>query len=158
MKFKIKKDIDVKQLDRFKHKAGMKNSMKRAFIVAYFLAQDRHYSIEELHQEIKGIKRGLGYSTIYRALKLLSKCGLASECDFADGVRRFEPLHSAKHHDHLVCQKCGRVIEFENDEIENLQQEVARKNHFQVQSHELKIFGVCALCQKKTKKKKRKLS
>src|SRR4030042_6527406 len=153
MKFKIKNDIDIKQLERFKRRQGMKNSAKRAFVVAHFLAQDRHYSVEELYQKIKGIKRGIGYSTIYRALKLLTKCGLASECDFADGVCRFEPSHLAQHHDHLVCRKCGRIIEFKNDGIEELQRRVAQSHHFHVDSHELKIFGVCNICQRKPKKK-----
>lgn len=153
MKFKIKKDIDIKQLARFKKRQGMKNSTKRAFIVTYFLSRDRHYSVDELCQEIRKKRPNIGYSTIYRTLKLLSKCGLASECAFDDGFTRFEPYHSSKHHDHLICQKCGRIIEFENDGIEELQRKVARSNQFKVNSHELKLYGVCSPCMKKTKRK-----
>lgn len=142
-------------LDRFKHEKcmrGLKTSKKRSFIVQYFLAADRHYSVEELYHELRSETPHIGYSTIYRTMKLLTECGLASERKFRDGISRFEPVHKTHHHDHLICTGCGKIIEFTNRNIERLQQTVARRYKFITASHKLELYGLCDACQKKTRK------
>ena len=135
------------------HKAarGLKSSSKRAFIVDFFMKAHRHFTVEELYNEIKSRKPGISYTTVYRTLKLLTECGIACESVFDDSVSRYEPLGRSAHHDHLICRTCGRIIEFENPRIERLQNEVARRYRFRVAAHRLEIYGDCSECQKKTK-------
>ncbi len=130
----------------------MKSSRKRKFIIDYFLKQDKHFSAEELYNQIRNKFPGIGYSTVYRTLKLLAECGLASIRHFEEGITRFEPIHQREHHDHLICTGCKRIIEFKNKEIENLQKKIAQKLQFSVQNHKLEIYGLCPRCAKKGKK------
>lgn len=141
----------IERFTEHKAKHGLKSSDKRSFIVNYFIEEDRHYTVEELYDEIRKIKPEIGYSTVYRALKLLVRCGLATECAFDESAVRYEPAHQAQHHDHLVCRVCGRIIEFENDKIEKLQADVAKKYGFRVSAHRLQLYGECRKCRKRRK-------
>ena len=106
-------------------------------------------SAEELYARVKKAHSGIGYATVYRALKLFAEAGLAEERRFEDGFTRYEYRATDGHHDHLICTKCGRILEFENERIEELQDAVAKKNRFQVQSHKLELYGLCFECRKK---------
>ncbi len=152
MKFNFKNESALDRFNLEKYKRGLKTSKKRSYIVRYFLAADRHYSIEELYDELRVEQPRIGYSTVYRTMKLLTQCGLATERNFADGITRFEPIHMTHHHDHLICTGCGKIIEFTNQNIERLQQTVARKYKFFTASHKLELYGLCATCQKKKRK------
>jgi Fur family ferric uptake transcriptional regulator len=106
-------------------------------------------SAEELYLLIRKSDKGIGYATVYRTLKLLGEAGLAHERRFEDGITRFEYNAADGHHDHLICTRCGRIIEFENEQIEELQRAVAKKNKFLVSSHKLELHGLCDGCQMK---------
>lgn len=106
-------------------------------------------SAEELYALIKKAHPGIGYATVYRTLKLLAEAGMAEERRFEDGFTRYEYKTSEGHHDHLICTRCGQILEFENERIEALQQDVAKKNRFKVQSHKLELYGLCSDCQKR---------
>lgn len=134
-------------------KYGLKCSDKRTYVVAFFIRAGRHFTVEELYHEIKKRKSGISYSTVYRALKLLTQWGLAGESMFGDSVSRYEPISKSRHHDHLVCQVCGKIIEFENDKIEKLQDDVAHRYGFDVSTHRLELYGVCRECAKKRRRK-----
>ena len=73
---------------------------------------------------------------------------MAEERRFSGEVTRFELVHRGKHHDHLICIKCGRIIEFTNDRIEELQEEVARKYNFKITDSKHEIYGYCSRCKK----------
>lgn len=125
---------------------GYKSTRQRDLIIRFFSDAGRHLSADELYLLVKKSEPGIGYATVYRTLKLLSEAGLVHERRFEDGFTRYELSDTDKHHDHLICTKCGSILEFENGEIEKLQQDVARKNHFQVTSHKLEIYGLCRNC------------
>jgi Fur family ferric uptake transcriptional regulator len=146
-----KQSSTIEKLSEHKSRFGLKSSNKRTFIVDYFLKADRHFTVEELYDEIKQKHRGISYSTVYRALRLLADCGLASECTFGNSVLRFEPIHQSEHHGHLICRRCGKIIEFGNDKIERLQKDVARKYGFHVSAHKLELYGICRKCRKMQK-------
>jgi len=139
----------IEQFTRHKSIHRLKSSDKRSFVVDYFIQTDRHFTVEELYNAIKKLKPGISYSTVYRTLKLLAQCGLASESMFGESVSRYEPVHSTGHHDHLVCRECGKIIEFENDKIEKLQKDVARNYGFHVSAHRLELYGLCKKCRRK---------
>ena len=149
MKVNFKNMEALKEFNKCKSKKGLKTSQKRSFIIEYFLHEDRHFGVEELYNEIKKISSGVSYSTVYRTLRLLANCGLADECNFDDGITRFEPVHKAQHHDHLICKNCGKIIEFKNSKIEKLQQDVAKKHKFSIELHKLALYGLCSDCKKK---------
>jgi len=127
---------------------GLKFSEKRAAVVDLFLKEDHHFSVEQLYEKIRRSKPGVSYSTVYRALRLLVKAGLATQRQFEGGSVRFEPVHPREHHDHLVCIKCWRVIEFKNLKIEKLQRQVGEKNNFKVIRHKFELYGYCENCAK----------
>ncbi len=127
---------------------NLKRSQQREFILDLFLATHRHVTTEELYQlAIKEFPQ-IGYSTVHRTLKLLSECGLASERHFGDRYTRFERKQKDQHHDHLICTKCGKIIEFESQKIEKLQNNVAKQENFKVTHHRLELYGICNKCQK----------
>ncbi len=128
---------------------GLKSTSQRDAILQVFVSAGRHVSAEELYAHVKKLHPGIGYATVYRTLRLLSDAGVAEERRFEDGFTRYEYRVSEGHHDHLICTRCGTIIEFENDRIEALQIDVARRKGFQVQSHKLEIYGLCSTCQGK---------
>ena len=134
------------QLSEFLAGQGLKSTRQRNNIFAVFVSAGRHLSAEELTLLVKKTDAGIGYATVYRTMKLLAEAGLAHERRFEDGITRFEYNAAKGHHDHLICTRCGRIIEFENEKIEELQRGVAKKNRFTVHSHKLELYGFCADC------------
>jgi Fur family ferric uptake transcriptional regulator len=132
---------------------GLKTSKKRSAVVEYFFTQDRHFTVEQLYNELKNLSPQIGYTTVYRTLKLLVECGLASEHHFGEEDTRYEPIHRTKDHDHLVCQHCGKIIEFTHEGIEQCLHDIARKHNFTIHRRELQIFGICEQCQKSRKRR-----
>lgn len=139
----------TEQLTEYLSGQGLKSTHQRDQILKIFVDVGRHLSAEELYALVKKSHPGIGYATVYRTLKLLAEAGLAEAQRFDDGFTRYEYTAAIGHHDHLICTKCGTIIEFENARIEKLQQDVARKNKFLVQNHKLELYGLCAACQGK---------
>ena len=109
---------------------GLRITPQRMKILNAFLRTQDHVSMEELFLLVRKSDSTVGQVTVYRTLKLLCEAGIASAVNFEEGLVRYEPrdLH---HHDHLVCEKCGRKIEFINEAIEQLQEAVCREHDFQ---------------------------
>jgi len=125
---------------------GLKSTKQRDMILDCFLSCDQHLSTEELYLKLKESMPGIGFATVYRTLKLFAESGIAREIQFGDGQTRYEHLHAGEHHDHLVCTRCGAIMEFENETIEKLQAEVARNHGFTIMNHKLELYGICAKC------------
>jgi len=125
---------------------GLKSTKQRDMILDCFLSCDQHLSTEELYLKLKESMPGIGFATVYRTLKLFAESGIAREIQFGDGQTRYEHLHAGEHHDHLVCTRCGAIMEFENKTIEKLQAEVARNHGFTITNHKLELYGICAKC------------
>ena len=142
----------VKQIfiDYLKQK-NLKWSQQREFILDLFLSTHSHITTEELYQLARRKIPQIGYSTVHRTLKLLSECGLASERHFSDRYTRFESKQKDQHHDHFICTKCGKIIEFENKKIEKMQDSLAKQKGFKVTHHRLELYGMCRTCTKSSK-------
>ncbi len=130
-------------------KKGLRSTKQRDHIVDAFLAQPDHVSIEELLARVRERDPAIGYATVYRTLKLLSESGVANERRFGDGLTRYELADDETHHDHLICVECQRIVEFEEPEVERLQDEIARKHGFAVRWHKHELYGVCPECQRR---------
>jgi Fur family ferric uptake transcriptional regulator len=135
------------RLASYMAKKGLRSTAQRRLIVDTFFGNASHMTIEDLLNEVRVHDRGIGYATVYRTLKLLAECGVASERKFGDGLSRYELADDASaHHDHLICINCGTITEFEEPRIEVLQDEVAARNGFRVTSHKLEMYGICRDC------------
>ncbi|MCL6591582.1 MAG: transcriptional repressor [Firmicutes bacterium] len=127
-------------------KKELKITDQRKVILRVFLKSAHHVSAEELHDQLKHENQTIGLATVYRTLKLLCDCGLASELRLSDGIVRYEHLFGHEHHDHLCCLQCDKIIEVIDPEIEELQQRLAEKNDFKVLSHRMELYGICKEC------------
>jgi Fur family transcriptional regulator, ferric uptake regulator len=119
---------------------------QREAIVDYFLRVKDHISIDELLAKVRRKHPKVGYATVYRTLKLLVDGGLAIERQFGDGQARYEVV--GDHHDHLICLQCGYILEFEDPEIEELQEKIAQRlGNFSVIRHRHELYGLCPRAQ-----------
>ena len=124
----------------------LKQTPHRLHILENFILNEGHRSVEDIYNHVRGQDPKVGYSTVYRTMKLLGDAGLAREVDLGDGMTRYEHLYNHKHHDHMICTACGRSIEFFNAEIEDVQDLAAEKLEFHVLDHRLQIYGLCSEC------------
>ncbi|MEW5737685.1 MAG: Fur family transcriptional regulator [Myxococcota bacterium] len=129
---------------------GLKTTRQRNLIIDTFFTLDGHLSVEEVWGKVRELDQRVSVATVYRTMKLLSESGLAHARNFGDGQTRYEAAVGKEHHDHLICTRCGTIIEFENDQIERLQDAVARKHGFRVVSHKMELYGLCKNCQRET--------
>jgi Fur family ferric uptake transcriptional regulator len=130
-------------------RVGLKHTGQRDAILRTFVETHEHLSTEELHHLVKRSDPRVGFTTVYRTLKLLTECGLASEVAFNDGVTRFEHQYNRRSHHHMVCIECGSSVEFFSSEVEKVEKEIGRKHHYITSRHTFQVYGVCELCQKK---------
>ena len=125
---------------------GLKSTRQRELILDAFLNSGGHLSTEELYLRLRAGHPGIGYATVHRTLKLFADCGIAEPHHFGDGQTRYESSAGAEHHDHLICLVCGAIVEFENPQIEALQESVARQHGFSIARHRLELYGRCREC------------
>ena len=142
MKLADKKEL----LQKYLHEKGLKSTTQRDAIIDVFFKTNTHINLEELLKRVRRKNPKVGYATVYRTMKLLTECGVAIERQFGDGQTRYEHIPDDTHHDHCICVKCGKIMEFENQKIEYLQKEIAEKMDFTVANHKLELYGFCSKC------------
>ena len=125
---------------------GLKSTNQRELILAEFLRAGAHLSTEELYLRLRKKNPRIGYATVHRTLKLFAECGIAEQRHFGDGQARYETSDRDEHHDHLICLSCGKIVEFEDPRIEELQVEVAGEHGFFIERHRLELYGCCSDC------------
>ena len=130
-------------------KQRLKMTPQRTHILDVFLDLGEHVTSEELYGKVKAHYRTIGQATVYRTLKLLSGAKIAKEVDFGDGVARYECQHGNTHHDHLICELCGRHEEILDETIEKHQEEVAARHGYRLTRHKMSLYGICPACQSK---------
>lgn len=137
----------VKVLREYSQQVGLKNTRQRDIIAEEFFKRNAHLSADEVLEYARKIDARVSLATVYRTLKLLQDCGLARVHHFGDGQARYEPVvDKREHHDHLICTKCGKIVEFFNQKIEQLQELVAKEHGFLVTNHKMELYGLCRSC------------
>ena len=140
------KDLREKLSER-----GYKMTPQRKEILKIFVEHpdSHHMSAEDVYSILRENESEIGLATVYRALDLLSELGILVHVDFGDGCARYELNTSdpkVHHHHHLICVKCKKVIEFEEDLLDDLEATIAEESDFQILNHEVKFFGYCKDC------------
>lgn len=141
-------EIEKALLQEHIQNAGLRRTSQRDLILEIFLRTEDHLTSEDLHKLVHKHDQTVGLTTVYRTLKLLTEAGLAREVGFGDGKTYYEHHYNHDHHDHMICTECGKVIEFFSEEIESKQDEIASNFGFKPTHHSLRMWGICAECQK----------
>lgn len=135
---------------------GLKATKQREEILNIFLNLPGHKSLAQIFAQVVKSNPRIGYATVYRTLKLLTRLGLATQQKFDDGETRYEPTSEGSHHDHLICLECGKIIEFKDQRLEALQQRIAQRHRFKTFHHRMELYGRCDGCVQKKRTPKRK--
>lgn len=120
---------------------GMRMTEQRRVIARVLSSANDHPDVEEVYRRSTQIDSGISIATVYRTVRLFEEAGILERHDFRDGRSRYEPV-TEEHHDHLINLDTGEVIEFHNDEIEKLQEEIARRLGFKLVDHRMELYGV----------------
>ena len=122
-------------------KKGMRMTEQRRTIAQVIEAAEDHPDVEELYRRAAAQDPRISLSTVYRTLNLFEEAGLVTKHDFKDGRARFEPIPD-EHHDHLIDIRSGKVIEFRNEEIEAIQEVIAKRLGYRLVDHRLELYAV----------------
>lgn len=137
----MSENADISHLENMCEKSGMRMTEQRRVIARVLEGATDHPDVEELYRRASKIDERISLSTVYRTVNLFEEAGLVAKHDFKDGRARFEPIPD-EHHDHLIDVRSGRVIEFRNEEIEAIQEVIARKLGYKLVDHRLELYGV----------------
>jgi len=128
---------------------GLKYTRERQAILRGVMANEQHFEAEQLLMDLRAAGCRVAKATIYRTLPLLADCGIIKQERFGEKEARYEHTYGHKPHDHMVCQKCGRIIEFDSSEVARLAGILAEMQGFQALSHRFQIVGLCPQCTEK---------
>ncbi|MDZ4775878.1 MAG: Fur family transcriptional regulator [Alphaproteobacteria bacterium] len=120
---------------------GMRMTEQRRVIARVLSAAKDHPDVEELHRRAVAVDSHISIATVYRTVRLFEEAGIIQRHDFQDGRSRYEEAPT-EHHDHLIDMKSGKVVEFMDDEIERLQEAIARRLGYKLVGHKLELYGV----------------
>jgi Fur family ferric uptake transcriptional regulator len=129
---------------------GMRMTDQRRVIARVLEAATDHPDVEELYRRASAVDPKISIATVYRTMKLFEDAGVVERHDFGAGRSRYEPIPD-EHHDHLIDLRSGRVIEFRDEEIERLQEAMAKRLGYRLADHRLELYGVPLDDGKKTK-------
>jgi Fur family ferric uptake transcriptional regulator len=135
---------------------GLKTTKQREEILKIFLNSSGHKNLGQIYAQVTKVNPKIGYTTVYRTLKLFTRLGLAAQRKWADGETRYEPTEGKSHHDHLICLECGKIIEFGDEALETLQNGIAQRYRFKIFHHRMELYGLCADCRSKKGMSKKK--
>lgn len=127
---------------------GQRLTAERAAIVEEVFSDHEHFEAEELVERLsaRGTRRRVSRSTVYRTLDSMERAGLLRKVARADGRDVYEHDYGYPQHDHLICRQCGALIEFHNETIRKILEEVAADQGFRMASHRLEVYGMCDAC------------
>lgn len=126
----------------------LKATSQRIALLKLLESTHEHFDAEEIYFQLRSKQKNVSRATVYRSLEALVEQDLVSKLDFGDGRMRYELSKGEdEHHDHLICEHCGKVVEFFNLEIEAQQIAICKEHNFKPSTHTMLIFGLCGDCQ-----------
>ena len=124
---------------------GVRLTAQRELVLRRALSH-LHFTAEELVADVRAVDPSVARASIYRTLLLLHRAGLVEKHDFRYGPPNYEVTFGKPHHDHLMCVRCGEIIEFQEPRVEALQQAIVKRFGYRLLSHTHKLYGVCTAC------------
>jgi len=148
----------LERFESFLHGKGLRLTNQRAEILRAIYRTHRHVTAEQLYEMIRDDAKTkelrISRATVYRTLGLLAEGGFVDALDLGrDQGVRYEHSLGHEHHDHMVCTDCGKIIEFNDPELERVQDEVVARHGFVATSHQLNVYGTCSSCSRRERKK-----
>ena len=143
---------EIEVVESYMRKIGFRWTNQRSLVTRAVFDSHDHFSAEELLELCRKMDRDVSRATVYRTLTMLEDAGFVEGLDTGDGGRKFEHVLGHRHHDHMVCNRCGTIIEFFDEELEKRQELAASQHGFTIQRHSLKLFGVCQSCREREDK------
>lgn len=153
-------DVAVSPVDKFREyltTQGKRLTPERQIIVEEVFSSHEHFDAEQLIVRVSQRKDRVSRSTVYRALQWLEEAGLLRKVARSEGRDLYEHDYGYPQHDHMICGKCGTLIEFYNDAISSLLEEITASYGFRMTGHRLEVYGTCAECSRPPKRRHRKL-
>ncbi len=142
----MKADQEQSIVEAHLKKRGFRWTSQRALIVRAALATHEHFTADELLEQCRRHDPKVSRATVYRTLGVLEEAGFVEGLDTGAGGRRFEHVLGHEHHDHMVCVRCGAILEFRDDELERRQELAAKRLGFRIERHSLRVYGTCRDC------------
>ncbi len=136
-------------MDYIRRSAKQRATPERFAVLDAVMQSQGHFDAEDLYYRMISAGIKVSKATVYNTLDLLQECGLVSKYRFAENTSRYEKAFGRPHHHHLICLECGDIIEFVNDKLEKIQEDVCAEENFRPQSSTLQVFGICSRCRKK---------
>lgn len=127
---------------------GLNNSAQREYVLQILFECSSHLSAEQIQMKVRDIHNvSIGIATVYRIVSLLEDLKIISSISIVGSDSKVYELNLVLHHDHIICIDCKKIVEFENNKIEKLQESVAKDNNFILQTHNMILYGICQECQ-----------
>lgn len=146
--------IDYDALKEELKKRGYKlTPQRRAIVDTIVESEGEHLTAEEIYDNVKVNCPEIGLATVYRTILLLEEIGIVNRLHLNDGCSRYEIVHKDENHrhHHLICKECSKVIEVDDDMLDELEKRIKEKYNFNILDHSVKFYGICSECQKKEK-------
>lgn len=131
------------KLKRILHKENRRYTQQRQEVWDEICSTNEHRDAEDIYNSLRKRQTNVSRATVYRTIDLLVKNNLVRRLDLGDGRSRFENKMGIAHHDHIVCLDCRKIVEFMNEEIEEIQEQVAKEMGFEIVRHVHQLFGNC---------------
>jgi Fur family ferric uptake transcriptional regulator len=136
----------IKKFREYIKEKGLRNTSERETIIDEIFSIHGHFDVDELFLRLRNKKKRISKASLYRTIPLLIDSGLIKEAYFENGHLHYEHIYGHKHHCHLRCVSCGRIIEFADDEIGAIQNRIGEKYNFAITAHRFELQGYCPQC------------